>query len=169
MSLDSYYEYATNGHTSQLAYVDLLPNANGHRQRRQVSSQSPVVTTTPSVTRSSSASSPVVKPNEPTIALTKLPTVVIEPVPLAVTDKPTLTQPRPLLGVNGTGQLHVANPAVLTTEKPTLVSDPMSSNDDKGSYDMTDILEQVDVASNETADAVEAASRNLTITTKDVS
>lgn len=117
------------------------------------------------VTRYTSSGLPTIpiKPNPPTIPAVNTPTVVIEPVSVPVTVKPQ----QQLLGVNGTGQRH--DPILpVTTEKPTLVSDPINTAD-KDTYDMSDINDQVDVPSNETADALEASKRNYTITLKDVS
>lgn len=70
---------------------------------------------------------------------------------------------RPLLGANGTGQRKDYG-LPQTTAKPTLVSEPINTGD-KATYD---VIDSIDVPSNDTAEHIEATKHNYTITTRDV-
>lgn len=83
----------------------------------------------------------------------------------AATAKATTTPPRqipdrPLLGVNGTGQRKYF------PQKPPLVSEPISTvevNRTLPSYNIDDIIKNVDVSSNATSEQDLAVKHNLTI------
>lgn len=153
LSEDNYYSYANDDLLSTIAHVDLLSH---DRQRRQAPS----------------AETSATKPRDgASVASTdKAPTLVIPADPTSNPADPvsTIQTPkvdRPLLGVNGTGQ---RKDILLSSAKPTLVSDPINS-DDKETYQVEEeILDSIDTPSNDTAEAIEATKRNYTITTQEV-
>lgn len=75
-------------------------------------------------------------------------------VPATVT-----TSDRPLLGVNGTGQRK--EQPKLSVTKPTLVSDPISNLDE--------VIDQIDVSSDNASETLLAKEHNLTVVIQDVS
>lgn len=78
----------------------------------------------------------------------------IVPEPVTITD-------RPLLGVNGTGQRK--EQPKLSITKPTLVSEPISTTN------MDEVIDSIDISSDNSSETLLAKEHNLTVVIKDVS
>lgn len=78
---------------------------------------------------------------------------------------PVTTSDRPLLGVNGTGQ-RKEQPKLFIT-KPTLVSEPISTTNMDEARD--EVINSIDVSSDNDSESILAKEHNLTVVIKDVS
>lgn len=158
------YAVATTHPSSGLVF-ELLPVM---RNRREAAGQVPSAAAT---TNGSTAAAAAVTTES---TATATPTLVIKSGAASDAAPITLLKPdRPLLGVNGTGQLRrpllagaaAAAAAPGTTVRPTLVSEPISSDDQPSEH----LYEMVDVPDNDTTAQAEAKKHNYTIQYKDVS
>lgn len=134
------------------------------RNRRDVAPLAPATAASATVAAPAAAANVTETP-------TPTPTLVINAGAVGDSAPVGLPKPdRPLLGVNGTGQrrplLQAVAPAPVTTVKPTLVSEPISS-DEQSKQDA--LYETVDVPSNDNATREEARKHNYTVEYKDVS